>query len=56
MDALKKVDNYQPGVKLFDGVRQGVIDEFPQVPQYGASTAAGHTAGGDYLFEVRSYK
>jgi hypothetical protein len=56
MNSLNKMDNYQTGVKLFDSVRQGVVEDFPQVPQYGASTAAGHTVGGDYLLEVRSYK
>jgi hypothetical protein len=56
MESLKKVDAYQPGVNVFDGVRQAVMEEFPQVPQYGASAQAGHTTGGDYLIEARSYK
>jgi hypothetical protein len=56
LKAIDKVENYQTGATLFEGVREGITQAYPQVPQYGASTAAGHTAGGDYLFEKRSYK
>jgi len=30
-----------------------VQQDFPQEPQYGAATAAGHERGADFLFEVR---
>jgi len=56
LKAIDKVENYQTGATLFEGIREGVTQAYPQVPQYGASTAAGHTAGGDYLLEKRSYK
>ncbi|MDP2810292.1 MAG: hypothetical protein Q8O34_09095, partial [Rhodocyclaceae bacterium] len=56
MNALKGIDKVEPGSKAFESVRAGVVGEFPQVPQYGAAASAGHAAGGDYLFEVRSYK
>jgi len=56
MDTLKGVDKYEPGAALYDTVRKDVVAQFPQVPQYGAALSARHTLGGDYLFEVRSYK
>jgi hypothetical protein len=56
MQVLNHVDGYKPGVSLFDAIREKVVADYPQVPQYGASTAAGHKAGGYYLFETRSYK
>jgi hypothetical protein len=55
MNAMKNVDKFDSGGKLYEGVRKSVIEEFPQVPQYGASTSAGHVPGGDYLFESRRY-
>ena len=56
MNSLKTVDKFDPGSKLFSSIRKGVIEEFPQVPQYATVTSAGHVVGGDYLFEARSYK
>lgn len=47
------VNNWRPGGQIFERVRFAVARELPQRPQYGASTAAGHQAGGDYLFEQR---
>jgi filamentous hemagglutinin family protein len=55
MQTLKGVDKFETGGQLYEGIRKTVIDEFPQVPQYGAATSAGHVAGGDYLFESRKY-
>jgi uncharacterized caspase-like protein len=55
METLKGVDKFDTGNKLFEGIRKTVTEEFPQVPQYGASGAAGHVSGGDYLFESRKY-
>ncbi|OGR03419.1 MAG: hypothetical protein A2520_09260 [Deltaproteobacteria bacterium RIFOXYD12_FULL_53_23] len=54
MDKLKGVNKYEQGSKLYEGVKAGVTaDGFPQTPQYGASVTAGHSTGGDYLFELR---
>lgn len=55
MNSLKDVDKFDSGSKLYEGIRKQVIEEFPQVPQYGASPSAGHVPGGDYLFETRRY-
>ncbi|GAB2868787.1 hypothetical protein GCM10027277_42330 [Pseudoduganella ginsengisoli] len=56
MQSIKKVGQVEPGVRVFDATREQVTAAYPQVPQYGAAVSAGHTAGGDYLFETRSYK
>ncbi len=56
MKTLNGLDKVQAAGKLFGKVKDGVTGDFPQVPHYGADTAAGHAAGGDYLFEVRRYK
>jgi hypothetical protein len=53
MRTLQKVDAWSPGGPVFERVRFAVAREVPQRPQYGASIAAGHQAGGDYLFEQR---
>ena len=55
MQSLKTVDQWAPGARVFDSVRDNVTKKFPQTPQYGESLAAGHQEGGDYLFEVRQY-
>jgi hypothetical protein len=55
MDSLKNVGEVSAGANLFDTVRASVTKEYPQVPQYGSSTSAGHTKGGDYLVEVRKF-
>jgi uncharacterized caspase-like protein len=53
MQDLAKIDNWEPGAVLFRDVQHQVSRAFPQTPQYGGSTSAGHQAGGDYLFEFR---
>ncbi|WP_144007120.1 caspase family protein, partial [Pelomonas sp. KK5] len=53
MQQLEKLSNWQPGGNVFERVRFAVAKELPQRPQYGASSAAGHQSGGDYLFEQR---
>ena len=53
MNTLRQVQTWQPGGQVFERVRFAVARELPQRPQYGASTAAGHQPGGDYLFESR---
>lgn len=53
LDSLGKLDQWQSGSKVFERVRFEVARALPQRPQYSASRAAGHQAGGDYLFEQR---
>ena len=53
MRALEGLDQWQPGSNLFERVRAGVVKDFPQTPQYGASRAAGHQGETDYVFERR---
>jgi hypothetical protein len=53
MNTLRQVQNWRPGGQVFERVRFAVARELPQRPQYGVSRAAGHQAGGDYLFEQR---
>ena len=52
---LKKVDDYNTGSQLFENIRDEVSSQFPQQPQLGSITSAGHTSGGDYLFEINQY-
>jgi hypothetical protein len=56
MKAIEKVEKWNPGTSLYEKVRDEVTEEFPQVPQYGASLSAGHQLGGDYLLERRRYR
>ncbi|MRV72823.1 filamentous hemagglutinin N-terminal domain-containing protein [Duganella sp. FT92W] len=56
MQSMKKVGQVEPGSRVFDATREQVTAAYPQVPQYGAAVSAGHAAGGDYLFETRTYK
>ncbi|MBT9456967.1 MAG: caspase family protein, partial [Burkholderiaceae bacterium] len=53
MNQLKQVSSWQAGGNVFERVRFAVAKELPQRPKYGSSSAAGHQAGGDYLFEQR---
>ncbi|TDP63543.1 YDG domain-containing protein, partial [Roseateles toxinivorans] len=53
MNQLKQVNSWQAGGNVFERVRFAVAKELPQRPKYGSSSAAGHQAGGDYLFEQR---
>ena len=53
MNNLRQLSAWQPGGNVFERVRFAVAKELPQRPQYGAFGAAGHQAGGDYLFEQR---
>lgn len=56
LNVLKTVNQYDPGSNLFHAIRTQVVKEFPQSPQYAGSASAGHTPGGDFLVEVRSYE
>jgi len=53
MRTLERVSAWRPGSNVFEQVRFAVAREIPQRPQYGASRAAGHQSGSDYLFEQR---
>jgi hypothetical protein len=53
MRALEGLNEWQVGSSLFERVRAGVVKDFPQTPQYGASRAAGHQGNTDFLFERR---
>ena len=53
MANLRQVATWQVGGNLFERVRFAVARELPQRPRYGTASAAGHQAGGDYLFEQR---
>ncbi|WP_144007128.1 caspase family protein, partial [Pelomonas sp. KK5] len=53
MNQLDQLQQWQAGGNVFERVRFAVSKELPQRPQYGASSAAGHQRGGDYLFEQR---
>ncbi len=52
MQNIRQVDDWQPGTTIFEQVQRDVHKSFPQTPQYGAASSAGHQ-GGDYLFEFR---
>ncbi len=54
MRALEGLERWQVGGNLFERVRDAVVKDFPQTPQYGASRSAGHQGGTDYLFERRA--
>ncbi len=56
MNALKDVKNVGPAVSVFEVVRNGVVQDAAQQPQYGGVVSANHQPGGEFLFEVRSYK
>jgi hypothetical protein len=53
MQVVGSVTDWKPGSTIFTNVQAAVKKEFPQTPQYGSLTAAGHQAGGEYLFELR---
>jgi hypothetical protein len=55
MNSMKKIGRFEAGSVVFDATREKVTEAYPQVPQYGAAVSAGHAAGGDYLFEARTY-
>lgn len=54
--ALKSAEASTPGVKVFELVKNDVVKEYEQQPQYGAVVSAGHMEGGEYLFERRQGK
>jgi uncharacterized caspase-like protein len=49
---LQATGSLAPGAQVWNSVRSGVTKEYPQQPQYGAVVSAGHTEGGDFLFQT----
>ena len=54
LQQFDELQGWAPGAKVFAAVRKGVERELPQSPMYGASLAAGHEPGADFLFEGRA--
>lgn len=50
--SIGRLDGTTVGFDVYRVVKQGVSDDSPQQPQYGAVVSAGHEAGGEYLFET----
>ncbi len=50
---LEKARGALVGYEIYRQVREGVVKDYPQEPQYGAVFSAGHVSGGEYLFDVR---
>jgi uncharacterized caspase-like protein len=51
IQTLQSVDGVTPGYEVYRSVRGKVMNDYRQEPQYGAVVSAGHTPGGEYLFE-----
>jgi uncharacterized caspase-like protein len=51
LKTLQNTGSLTPGARIWSAVRTGVSSEYPQQPQYGAVVSAGHTEGGDFLFQ-----
>lgn len=49
---LETARGLTPGYEIYRIVHGNVSKEYPQTPQYGAVTTAGHSSGGEYLFEA----
>lgn len=52
INQLKRVSDFSTSSQVFENVKTEVSQEYPQEPQLGMVTSAGHTVGGDYLFEI----
>jgi len=51
IEAIRGMDRSAPGFDVYRRVKDRVVREYPQEPQYGAVLSAGHSAGGDFLLE-----
>jgi hypothetical protein len=51
LNTLDKAEGGLTGFDLYRQVHEGVVKEFPQQPQYGASIFAGHKGDGDYYLD-----
>jgi hypothetical protein len=56
IEAIKATSDMTPGVQIFQVVKEKVIKDYPQEPQYGAVLSAGHMEGGEYLFEIIAHQ
>lgn len=52
INTLKSTNGIAPGFEIYRVVHGQVMKDYPQEPQYGAVISAGHTAGGEYIFEA----
>ncbi|MEI7614153.1 MAG: caspase family protein [Betaproteobacteria bacterium] len=50
---LDEATGTTPGQEVWRSVRRHVTQDYSQEPQYGAVLSAGHTEGGEYLFQAR---
>jgi uncharacterized caspase-like protein len=53
INLLQGAQELLPGYEVHKSVQRGVTRDYPQTPQYGAVSSAGHVDGGEYLFEPR---
>lgn len=51
LKVLESSESGLTGFELYRQVHEGVVKEFPQQPQYGASIFAGHKGEGDYFLD-----
>lgn len=54
INTLKSVSGNQLGFDIYRSVHDAVKKDFPQEPQYGGVITAGHTSGGEFLFDRRN--
>ena len=52
--ALGQMKQETSGQQLHALIRDAVMKEYPQVPQYGTVVSAGHSAGGEYLLTPKT--
>ena len=52
IQTLQSAVGVTPGYEIYRKVHGEVMKDYPQEPQYGAVVSAGHTAGGEYLFDT----
>lgn len=50
---LEGVSGSSLGYEIYRQVRDKVVKDYPQEPQYGAVFSAGHVSGGEYLFDAK---
>lgn len=54
IQSLRKMPGELSGQQLYAHIKEEVTKEFPQVPQYGIVTSAGHKEGGEYLLTPKN--
>ncbi len=53
IDAMNRVNQWEPGTNVFEQVREDVSRHLPQRPKYGPARNGRYEPGADYLFEFR---